>query len=157
MARELKEDGAVITVREDELDLNVPPDPDAVYQVRIIPPKDYERIRKEHIPMIWDRRTHRQVEGEQTPDQAQAMTSALLDLCLVDWSGVSEKGQAVPCDSPARKMKLPRPVRVALVELALTDGATKQDRRRESFREPPRVGAVLDRSQGPGDVLSDRG
>lgn len=154
MARSLVKQDAIVEVREEELDLPCPADPDAVYSVRWIPPSENERVRAKHVPKRWDKRTHQQVEQDATAEQGKAVIDDLLDYCLIGWSGVVDNGSQVPCERE-NKLALPRPVKISLVEFALMEGASRQERQKQSFREPARVGDVLDRASESRAVLSN--
>lgn len=128
MARQLLQEDAEFTVAETDLELDIPVDPEATYTLRPITTEYARSVYKQHTIKVPNRRTH------QMDDQVNqvAVSNALLDYCIVRWSGVLEQGADAPCDL-AHKLKLPTVVQAALVERAQIGGTA--ERRAASFRE----------------------
>jgi hypothetical protein len=132
MARQLLKEGATFEVRESDLDLEIPIDPEARYTLQPIT-TDYARgAYKRFTTQRPNRRTHTMEDVVDTV----AVSNALLDYCIVGWSGIVEDGTAAPCDL-AHKLQLPTVVQAALVERAQIGGSA--ERRAASFREPASV------------------
>jgi hypothetical protein len=129
MALELKNDDDITPIPDSEVVLNG--DPETIYQVRHITPKKHAEIVKQNTTRMPNRRTH-------VPDDVidwAKVSIALLDYALVDWSGVTSKGQPLPCTLDY-KLLLDGPRRSRLLELAgMNEVAAAPEVRAESFPE----------------------
>ena len=136
MARNLLTPDEVFQVRETDLDLDITPDPEAVYWLRPITTDVARRFTKKHTQKVPNRRTHQR--DEET--NKIAVNDDLLDHAIARWEGVSDNGQPAPCDL-AHKLMLPVDVQRAILELAQVGGGDKS----ASFRQPDGVLPVLGR------------
>lgn len=127
MSRKLISEDAVFPVRETELELSIPMDPEAVYYLRPLTVEAARSITKQHTRQIPNRRTH---QKDDKLDQIAAQ-DALLDYVIVKWEGVSNGTDKAPCDL-AHKLKLPIDIQVALLDRAQIGEADKA----QSFRQP---------------------
>lgn len=130
MARQLLREDAVFAVRETELELAIPPDPDAVYYLRPITTDVARSLTRKHTQKLPDRRTHQRYEET----DRVAVNDGLLDHAIAKWEGVWDNGQPAPCDL-AHKLLLPVDVQSALLERAQVGGGDKT----ASFRQPAGV------------------
>jgi hypothetical protein len=127
MARVLLED-STFEVKETDLDLDIAPDPDAVYVLRSLTVAKAREIGKKHTRQEFDRSQHRKVDVV----DAEAVNDAIIDHILADWRGVGSDGKA-PC-TKENKLKLPVPVQKALLERAQVGDSAEV--RAASFRQP---------------------
>lgn len=118
MARKLLQEDAPFPVKETDLDLNIAPDPDAVYWLRPVTREKARELRKRHTSQVPNRRTH-QMDAVVNDD---GIDDALLDYIIDRWEGVTNgNGGPAPCDL-AHKMKLPMQVQGALLARAVEGG-----------------------------------
>ena len=133
MALDLKTDDDVSTITDADL---VPDgDKDTTYTVRHITTDKHREIVKAHTTKVPNKRTH---QRDDVTDW-NAVSDALLDYALAEWSGVISRGQPVPCDR-GHKMLLDGQRKTALLEHAgMNEVAAAPARTAESFRTPPDV------------------
>lgn len=136
MARQLLREDAVFPVRETDLELAIPPDPEAVYWLRPITTDVARSITRKHTQKVPNRRTHQREEET----NRIAVNDDLLDHAIARWEGVFDNGQPAACDL-VHKLLLPVDVQSALLERAQVGGGEKT----ASFREPADVLPVLGR------------
>jgi hypothetical protein len=132
MAREILKADDRFTVKEADLNLTIPPDPEVTYTLRPLLVSKARELTKTNTRRVPDPATRRMVD--ETNDEALQID--FLDYILVDWSGVTSDGVALPCTRDF-KQALPGTVQGALIERAQV-GASAQERFRES-REPAGV------------------
>ncbi len=132
MARPLLESDTFI-VREADLALDIPPDPDATYTLRPLTTLAARDIGKKHTRHEFNRETHRR---EAIVDNA-ALNDAIIDYVIVDWTGV---GPDAPCTLD-NKLKLPVALQKALLDQAQIGDSSEV--RAASFRQSARVVSVL--------------
>ncbi len=135
MARTLLND-QIFPVRESELELTIPADPDAVYHIRAITVDVVREVSKRHTRQVPNKVTH---QREEVTDKA-AVYDELLDYCLTAWEGMTGNP---PCDQSNKRL-LPPAVQAALVERAQI-GQVTPEAKAASFREPADVVPVLGR------------
>ncbi len=135
MARTLLTDDT-FPVRETELALEMPLDPDAVYYLRALTTDLTRQIAKAHTKRIPNPRTH---QMEDVRDD-HALNDALFDYCLVRWEGMAGSPDCVL----ENKKKLPMEIQAALLRRAQIGQVTPQAKA-ASFREPQNVVPVLER------------
>lgn len=141
-----------LLARYDEQIVDV--DPDVTYSLRALRSSDVQRLRQPYITMRYDPKTHRQVENELQPDQAEALALDLIDHVLVAWTGVLDGADPAPCSRDYKAMLDPRR-RAALVRIATTNTITRAEDRATSFRPPAGVGGVDAAQRGHHAVLPD--
>ena len=113
MARSLLHHDAVFPVTEQELELSIPVDKDAVYHLRVITTETGREILKRHTYKKPNKHTHKM---DDITDN-EAASNDMLDYCIVRWDGVKNGADPAPCDL-AHKLLLPVEVQVALVQIA---------------------------------------
>lgn len=133
MARTLLTDDS-FPVRESELALEMPLDPDAVYHLRALTTDVARQIAKAHTKRVPNPRTH---QMEDVRD-ANALNDALFDYCLVRWEGMAGAPECVL----ENKKKLPMAIQAALLERAQI-GQVTPEAKAASFRQPAAVVPVL--------------
>jgi hypothetical protein len=133
MARSLLQLDAVVAVKETELALGMPADPDVTYYLRPITVAKGREISALHTTTEFNRVTHRK---DRTTDE-HATLDALLEYCLVKWDGIKNGSDPAPCDPEHIKM-LPAEVQLALVSRAQQGQVTPAERE-ASFRKPTGV------------------
>lgn len=136
MARALLREDDIFPVKETDLDLSIPADPDAVYYLRPITAEVARAITRKHTKPVPNRRTHQREDVTDRP----AVNDDLIDHAIARWEGVSDKGELAPCDL-AHKLLLPVDVQSALLERAQVGGADKT----ATFRQSADVLPVLGR------------
>lgn len=129
MARQLIEADKVFPVKESDLELSIPIDPEVTYYLRPLPIEKLRALTKEHTRPVWNKRTHQR--DEETDNVALA--NASLDYVIDRWEGVKENGVDAPC-TLERKLRLPDEVQNALVSLARQGSVSREDKAK-SFRE----------------------
>lgn len=118
MARQLLQEDNVFPVRESELELTIPPDPDAIYYLRALTREVSRAIVKRHTRQVPNRRTH---QKDDVTD-VYTVSDDLLDYAIVKWDGVTNgTGGPAPCDLE-HKLKLPVEVQTALIDRAQVGG-----------------------------------
>lgn len=125
MALQLLNVSTTITVRDADLEDVAHGDPDTRYTIRQITPAQNREVAKRHTVT---RRT-----GPET--DYQAVLDDLLDLVLVDWSGIEDGGVPMPC-TREHKLRLDQPRKQAIVMLAAQNRIARAEVRDASFREP---------------------
>jgi hypothetical protein len=129
MARHLLQDEP-FPVRETDLALGIPADPDAVYWLRPMTRDASREMRKRNTKQVPNRRTH-QLESKVSDEQ---LDDDILDYIIVKWEGVTNgNGGPAPCDL-AHKVKLPLEVQGALLARAVEGGEPPDST--ASFRKP---------------------
>lgn len=138
MARQLL-NADTFEVKETDLELEIPADPEARYTLRPLTTLAAREIGKKYTRQEFNRQTHRR---ESIIDQ-EALNDAIVDYVIVGWSGVSVGAEGpAPC-TVENKLKLPVPLQRALLDQAQVGDSAEV--RAESFRQPARVVSVLGR------------
>ena len=128
--RKLASPEDVVEVREQDLTLSIPIDPDVVYHVRAITVEKAREIVKMHTRTEFNNRTHRK---EAIIDE-EAVSNTMLDYAIKSWSNVVDSGVSAPCDL-THKLRLPSEVQIALIRLA-QQGQVTPEAKDASFRQP---------------------
>jgi hypothetical protein len=136
MARSLLDEQTFV-VKESELPLDIPADPDAVYTVRPLTVTAARALAKQHTRQEFDRSQHRRID---VVDQT-GLNDAIIDYVIVAWEGVGSDGKAL-C-TLENKLRLPVSVQRALLDQAQVGDSAEV--RAQSFREPPKLVSVLGR------------
>jgi hypothetical protein len=108
-------------------------DPEVEYQIRPIPTETARAIYKKHTVQQFDRRNHRKIDDT----NQEAVSNELLDVCLIGWKGVVDRGQPVPCIAE-NKLILPTQIQAAIVDVA-QQGRVTPEEKAASFREPAKA------------------
>jgi hypothetical protein len=134
MAVELKTDEDVSTITDADL-MGPVGDKDTTYQVQHITPKKHAEIVRQHTKRAPNKRTH---QMDEIIDW-EAVGEALLDYVVKGWSGITYKGEPLPCTLEF-KLRLDAPRRSRLLDVAgMNEVAAAPERRAESFREGAEV------------------
>ncbi len=129
MARALARDDDKITVREADLELSIPTDPEVRYTLRSIGLEEARAVIKKHTKTVPRRGRNDEVVN------TGAVHEELLGACLLGWEGIVDQGQPVPC-TVEHALRLPGAIQFALVERAQAGQVIPSDLRAASFRQP---------------------
>jgi hypothetical protein len=105
---------ARLTIRDADLPNVQGGDKDTVYTYRQIDTATHLALIKEHTE---DKGYDRQAHQRRKELNGEALSDALIDYVLTDWSGVTFKGEPVKCEKPY-KVRLDAIRRASLLELA---------------------------------------
>ena len=128
-----------LLARYDEQIVDV--DPEVTYSLRSLRSSDVQRLRQPYVTLRFDPKTHRQVENDLQPEQAEALALDLIDHVLVAWAGVLDGDTPAPCSRDHKALLDPRR-RAALVRIATTNTITRAEDRATSFRASAGMGGV---------------
>jgi hypothetical protein len=127
MARELIRDEVFVVTEEELASLPNNPlkvvDPSTSYSIRAVTDAMVSRLRAKHTHSKWV--NHQLTEKF----ESLAFANELIDEVLVDWQGITYKGEPMPCTSE-NKVGLDESVRTALIERSRMNRIVKDD----SFR-----------------------
>lgn len=129
-------------------------DPEVTYTVRPLRAADVQRLKQPYLTYRFDAASHKRVEADLTPDQAELLSMDLLDFVLQDWTGVLDGDAAAPCSREYKAMLDPRR-RAALVRVATVNQVSRAEDRAASFRATAGVGAVDGADRAHHAVLPD--